>query len=273
MKKIDLHMHSNLSDGLLTPEMLVQKAVASGCSLISITDHDFVQDYLELEQKYHIPIISGVEFNSSVTNMHLLGYGMQKLDKINYVMDKLKKYNEKVCYEVIEMMQKDGYDISKEQINDYLTSIGLKYDTLDKRKIVMYLMYKGYSNGILETYQTLIGVKQKYYIPNKKISPIDIIELIDSSGGIVVLAHPNTLNLSNDDLLIKLKRLMNYGLSGIEIINGKMNLTKIYEYDSIARKLGIIQTVGSDFHIPSDQLGIDVSEKLSEDFCKRLILK
>ena len=85
-------------------------------------------------------------------------------------------------------------------------------------------MYMGYTNSIVETYETLIGKKQKYYVPNVKLSPEEIINLIDQSGGYTVLAHPNTvtsdknilvgiLNRLNDkekELLTKLKKVSKF---------------------------------------------------------------
>ena len=72
MSKIDLHLHTNLSDGLLSPENVIILAKENGCQTIAITDHELCENYELLSQKYDINIISGIEFNTSISNLHLL---------------------------------------------------------------------------------------------------------------------------------------------------------------------------------------------------------
>ena len=73
MSKVDLHLHTNLSDGLISPEDVVIKAKNNDCRIISITDHELLNEYDALAKKYNIDIISGIEFNTSISNLHLLG--------------------------------------------------------------------------------------------------------------------------------------------------------------------------------------------------------
>ena len=164
MKKVDYHLHSYMSDGVLSPEELVKTAISCNCSEIAITDHEIVDDYKWLSDKYHIEVINGIEFNSSIRNMHLLGYGMNDLGRVNETMLKIRLMNEKVCLKVIEKLQNDGYDISSSKVLDYLSKEGLNTDILDKRKLVKYLIYKKYSDSVIGAYNNLIGVGKKYYI-------------------------------------------------------------------------------------------------------------
>lgn len=273
MEKIDLHLHTNLSDGVLSPEEVVKLSIKNNCFKISITDHEMVNDYSDLANKYGISIISGVEFNSSIRNMHILGYGIDNMDIINDRMRELRLMNEDICLRVIELMEKAGYDISLEKIVDYLIKSNLSYEMIDKRKIVKYLIYKGYVDNVLDAYNQLIGFNQEFYVPNYKISPYEIIDLIKESGGISVLAHPNTLNLSLDELYTQIKKLKLNGLMGLEIINGKMLLNEKELYEQIAVDLKLIQTVGSDFHNPElDEIGIVVNDDVHNNLKKHLIL-
>ena len=170
--------------------------------------------------------------------------------------------------------KKEGYDISKKQVEFYIKTTGLKYDNLDKRKIVRYLIYKNYFKNILEVYDTLIGKGQKLYIPIKKLSPENIIDLIDKAGGVSVLAHPCTLNLNEYDLRNKIKELMNYGLDGIEVINSKSNLSEKQLYKKLANEFNLIETVGSDFHSPKEQsLGVLVEDKIYNELVEKIKCK
>lgn len=273
MEKIDLHLHTNVSDGILSPEEVVCNAKNKGCTLISITDHEIVRDYSSLSLKYGIDIVSGIEFNSATRNMHILGYGMKDIAKVTKVMNELRTNNQQVCFEVLELLEKDGFDISLEKLKQFLQSHNYDSAIIDKRKIVKYLIYKGYVSNVLEAYNKLIGVNKKFYVPNYKISPEELTFLVSSCGGVTSLAHPNTINLDDDELVKVVKRLKDAGLLGIEIINRKISLRDTAFYTQIANQLGLVKTVGSDFHDPmSDSLGIEVENEVKEDFIRCLTL-
>lgn len=270
--KIDLHLHSNLSDGILTPEEIVNLALKNGCDKISITDHELVSNFDYLEEKYPIEIFSGIEFNSSIRNLHLLGYGIKEIDGLNESLHPLKEKNSKICYEVIDAMARNGFDISASKVIEYIEKLGINCDILDKRKLVKYLIYKGYACSVIEAYNRLIGVNKKYYIPNYKLSPIEIINRVKEAKGIAVLAHPNTLNVSIDELKSIIYNLKEHGLAGIEVINSKMGAFDKQVFGAIANELGLLQTVGSDFHSLDNQtIGIEVEPAIFEDFKKQIL--
>lgn len=274
MNKVDLHLHTNLSDGLISPEDVVIKAKNNDCKIISITDHELLNEYDTLANKYDIDIISGIEFNTSISNLHLLGYAIKNFKLVDEVMQDLRTKNEMVCLEVIELLKKDGFIISETLIKKYLQEINLDCSMLDKRKLVKYLMYMGYTNGIVETYNTLIGKKQKYYVPNEKLSPEEIINLINQSGGYTVLAHPNTITSDKNILVGILNKLSEEGLFGIEVVNDKMKLRETEYYQSLARKYNLLETYGSDFHNPNtDSIGIEINRDSYEKIYESMVLR
>ena len=274
MSKIDLHLHTNLSDGLLSPENVIILAKENGCQTIAITDHELCENYELLSQKYDINIISGIEFNTSISNLHLLGYGIIDFDKMNAEMLSLRKLNEVICIEVIERLRKDGIEVSIKQLKDYLDSINLDSQILDKRKLVKYLIHMGYSSTIVETYQKLIGKGQKYSVPNIKLSPKEIIELVKSCGGKTVLAHPNTITKDNKMLLSIVDELKSLGLFGMEVKNDKMKLTQTEFYQIIAHRNELLETFGSDFHNPNtDYVGVEIEQEKYKKIHEKLVLK
>ena len=249
---VDFHLHSNCSDGLLSPEELVKESLKNNCSIIALTDHD-------------------IEFNTSINKLHLLGYGIKKIDELNKKLYDLRKYNENVCIEVILKLQAAGYDISVEKVIDFLKNSNLEYKILDKRKLVKYLIYKGYVNNTHAAYQNLIGQQQRFYVPNKKMSPEEAINCIIECGGVAVLAHPNTINLDAADLEKEIKLLKDNGLTGVEVFNGKAKLNYGLILD-LANKYDLIQTFGSDFHNPEiDKIGIFIeNDEQVEKFCQKI---
>lgn len=274
MSKIDLHLHTSLSDGLLSPENVIILAKQNRCQTIAITDHELCGDYKLLSQKYDINIISGIEFNTSISNLHLLGYGIVDFDKMDDKMLSLRKLNEIICIEVIERLRKDGIGVSVKQLKDYLNNIDLDNQILDKRKLVKYLIYMGYSSTIIETYQKLIGKGQKYYVPNIKLSSKEIIELVKGCGGKTVLAHPNTITKDNKRLLSIIDELKSLGLFGIEVKNDKMKLIQTEYYQIIAQKYRLLETFASDFHNPNTEcVGVEIEQEKFRSIYEGLVLK
>ncbi len=272
MKKVDFHIHTNLSDGAYSPEEVIMLALKNGCREIAITDHDYITDYHDLASANDITIVPGIEFNTAVKGMHLLGYNITDIELINHEMDLLKLKNEIIVKKVIDMMQRADYDVSLNKVIAYLESINQRQRILDKRQLVKYLIYMGYAEDTLKAYKTLIGKQQPFYIPNYKMSPEAIIKLVTEAKGITVLAHPGSLNKPMDELTTIVSELKDNGLKGMEIINGKMN-PKAY-YETIAEKLKLLKTVGSDFHnLEKDNIGIEINDNLYKSMTKRLIKK
>ena len=145
---------------------------------------------------------------------------------------------------------------------------------MDKRHIVKYLIEKGITKNVYDTYKNLIGVGTDLYIPLKKISPSDIISKIDSCGGISVLAHPFTIDKNLEKLEVIIKELIDYGLVGIEVINGKNPREFQLQYELLAKKFNLIKTVGSDFHdINLSSIGIDYDEEIIDILHEKIYSK
>ena len=101
------------------------------------------------------------------------------------------------------------------------------------------------------------------------MSAIDAIRLIKECGGVAVLAHPGSLKLDNEELAHKVLRLMSYGLSGIEVMNGNTSLEDRKSYERIADLLGLLKTYGSDFHDETRELGLLENEEVWYDIINR----
>lgn len=274
MEKIDLHLHTNVSDGDLSAEELIKRSISVGCSKIAITDHDKIDDYSKLSQLYDVHIINGIEFNCLTKGMHILGYGIENIDNVKNIMNNLEKENERVCFQVIDALYQYGYDISVENVLDYMYRIGFKVDTLNKKHIVKYLIYKEYVRNVLEAYDHLIGVGTKFYYPIRKLSKEEIINIIKTNGGVSVLAHPSTLKLKEKQLEEEVRTLINLGLDGMEIKNRSITNAQSIIYENMANKLNLIKTVGSDFHSPyQDIIGVETSEEVYENLQKQIQLR
>lgn len=259
---VDLHIHSNNSDGNLSPEDIFNISSKMGLSIISITDHDYICDYSYLSNKYGISAVPGIEFNTSYRKLHILGYNIKDIDRVKKVMNELSKYNEGICFKVIDLLYKNGFDISVNNVLDFCKKNNIHINIINKKIIVKYLISMGYASSVKEAYDNLIGRDAEYYVPIHKLEPCEIIELINNTGGVSVWAHPS---LIEDDMF---DRLIDYGLNGIEVT--KKNECDKKKYELIALRNKLITTYGSDFHGDNDEIGVEIDDEMGKKLMKEM---
>ena len=191
MTRYDLHIHTVLSDGQLSPYSIIEKAKREGLGTISITDHETIIHFKEFKgfaDNCGIELIPGIEINvGGYYNYHFLGYGIQDFDKLEKYLLELKKANEIVCLKTLDLLkEKFSISFSAEDLIKKHSKTGV----LDKKVIVKELIASGYARGTKEAYDLYIGRDAPAYCPIKKISDEQVIKLIHDCGGICVWAHP-----------------------------------------------------------------------------------
>lgn len=249
---IDLHTHTNFSDGELSPNELIKKAKENGISIISITDHDTIEGYKNIvynEDTKGIKIISGIELSAKTDKgrMHILGYNFN-IDSpiLNKKMIELKNINVNYILSIIEQLKTDynivfTYNELKELINSN--------HNLGRPDIAKLLIKNEYVKTIQEAFDKyLIDVHSKLDERKKGLHYSECIDLILKSNGIPVLAHPKTLELNDKELLYLLKDMINCGLMGIEVYHSSHSEEEINKYLKIANELKLLISGGSDYH-------------------------
>lgn len=269
MVKIDLHVHTRYSDGNLTLEEVLELATINNLEEIAITDHDTIinlKDYKELEQKYKIKIIPGVEIPADYKGMHILGYDITDFDIVEKELHNLKIHNENCNRETIDILKSNGINISFDEVKQNAV-----LDVVTYRDIVEYMVRMGYASEPLEVYRKYIGRGTKAYVPSKSLSMKEVLQLIEKANGISVLAHPFTLSSDTDfDNLIP--QMKEYGLSGIEIYSPRLTLGQKIAYDTISKKYNLLKTIGTDFHDSNtDELGIEIEKEYLDDFHNKIL--
>ena len=241
----DLHTHSHYSDGLLSPQELIQHAKDKGLSLIALTDHD-TTDGLEQAQieadKLEIKLINGIEistFDDEHPSIHILGLDIKDLSVFGY-MQKHNRESRKKRNLIILQKHYDLYGIAL----DY-TDIEKEYKgTIGKGNISQYLTHHGYYPTYKDANSVVMQFKNlPYGIEVKKA-----IDLIHQSGGLAFLAHPHSLKLNDEQLETKFKNLQLLGLDDVEYAHSKHTLEQTELYKQIALKYGLKLSAGSDFH-------------------------
>lgn len=254
--KSDLHIHTNYSDGVFSPEKVVDAAIDAGLDVIALTDHDNILSYpiaqnhlkeLKQEGKKTIEVIQGIEVNTIYKNteIHILGYFMEVE---NADFSELIKYQQqarvKQTKEIINLLnKKEGIHIKFEDIKNQVAPGG----SIGRPHIAKAITSVGGTTSVMEAYGKYINDSSPVYVQRKTVSPHDAVEIIYDAGGIPVIAHPHDLEYAED----LIKELMHCGLCGIEAYHRKHSPATVEYFSSMAENLGLIVTGGSDFHAPN----------------------
>lgn len=254
MKYIDLHVHSNVSDGTLTPVELVYEAYNCRLSAFALTDHDTVAGVRSAKetakkmkaQDKHIQVISGVELSLAYMgrDIHMLGLFVDEEDpNFKAKLSAIKQERDQRNQKMVDNLANSGIDISMEAL--------LAVDAnavITRAHFAKHLVQTGAVKDNQEAFSKYLSEDSPYYVPREYLSPKQGIDLIKSAGGIPILAHPLLYHFTHAQLDTLIRSLKEDGLMGLEVIYS-MNtgfdegyLKKfIHEYD-------LLTTGGSDFH-------------------------
>ena len=254
MNIVDLHVHSNRSDGSMTPSELVDLAVKKGLSAFALTDHDTVDGIPEAlsrarywaEQDIQIEVIPGIEFSTEYMgrDIHIVGID------IDYEADFFKQYltdfvnarierNIKMC----KNLQEAGIDITFEKLmEEYPGSV------ITRAHYARFLHDYGYTSSMKEAFERYVGDHTKYFVPREKVTPVQAVELILRAGGIPILAHPVIYGLGKTALDTLVSELKAAGLIGIEAVYSTYTPSDERDIKALALKHDLAISGGSDFH-------------------------
>lgn len=254
--KSDLHIHTNYSDGVFSPEKIVDVAIEAGIDLIALTDHDNILSYdlaqkhlknLEGENKKTIQVIPGIEVNTLYKDLeiHILGYftDSKNADFLNLIKEQQLARVEQTKEILTLLDKKEGIKVKFEDIKNQVAQGG----SIGRPHIAKAITSVGGTSSVMEAYSKYINDNSPVYVKRKTVTPHDAVEIIYDAGGVPVIAHPH--DLENAEKLIK--DLMHYGLRGIEAYHRKHSPAIVEYFSSMAEDLGLIVTGGSDFHAPN----------------------
>ena len=252
--KSDFHIHTYFSDGVFSPEKIVDTAIDVGLQAIALTDHDNIlsyqvaKDYMKktnLEDK--LEVIQGIEVNTLYKNyeVHILGYFMDtENDDFQELLRLQQQARINQTKEIIALLaKKEGIKIKFEDIKKQVAEGG----SIGRPHIAKAITNAGGTGSVIEAYSKYIHDDSPVYVARKTVSPQDAVEVIYEAGGVPVIAHPHDIDIAEE----LIKDLMNYGLRGIEAYHRKHSPACVEYFSSMAERLGLIVTGGSDFHAPN----------------------
>ena len=254
-KVIDMHTHTNYSDGDLSPQELIALAINKRVGTIAITDHDTIDGIKQINRNDSliidsgIKIINGIELSAKVSKgtMHILGYDIDLSNEfLNKKMSDLKDKSINSILTIMEQIKRDyeitfGYNDIRELIN--------ANHNLGRVDLAKLCIKYGYAKSVQDAFDKyLIEAHDKTRIFRKELEFNECIDLIINSGGIPVLAHPKSLKLNEKEFLILLKEMISCGLKGIEVYHSSHTKEEMKYFLEIANKYNLLVSGGSDYH-------------------------
>lgn len=263
-KRIDLHIHTNISDGFLTPKEVIDEAAKNGVSVIAIADHDTIDAYnndlFNYSKSKNIRIINAVEISTKIAKagIHVLGYNYDLNDiKFKEKLSKIRNARHDYLHNVSIKLKELGYSINTEELDkiEAVTKAHIALDVIhnndNKEKLIKTF---GHIPNKGEFIETIMNENCPAYVKKEQITPKEAAQIIREAKGKVVLAHPVAYvhedNLTEKDILEIVKDMQPDGIEANYIYvdrNNKM-FDETKKWNEFAKANNLFVTVGSDFH-------------------------
>jgi len=248
IERINLHLHTNVSDGALSPARLIKRSLEIGLDLISITDHDTADAYAKLPATtFPMKILPGMEVSSQHqgTDVHILAYGYDFMNKRLSEMTEMYLIGRRErAIKMIAILADMGINISLEEV----VAVAGSRELIVRPHVAQILVNRGYCQTKNEAFDKYIGNYKPAFVPKPEVSVSDAISVIHDAGGWAVLAHPGKLAKPS-----YLEELIPMGVDGLEVWHPDHYQWEIENFVNIAQKNGLYMTGGSDFHGEQDK--------------------
>lgn len=255
MQAVDLHTHSNKSDGSFSPTELVDYAVTKKLCAVALTDHDtidgldealFHAEALRQAGKSSVEVVPGIEFSTKQEDkdVHIVGlyiaYDAPEFrTQLQEFVDSRTRRNIKMCHN----LQEAGIDITYEKLKERNPGA-----VITRAHYASYLFEESYVRNRQEAFAKYLGDHTKYFVPREKVTPTQAVELILRIGGVPILAHPPLYHMGRERLDKLVSSLKDVGLMGIESLYSTYTNQDERDMRYLADKYDLLLSGGSDFH-------------------------
>ncbi len=259
MGYVDLHLHTTASDGVMSPSEIVRYAKAKGLRSIAITDHDTIEgleEGLSEGKRINFEVIPGIEISADhpTGSMHLLGFFLEiHHPLLNERLNHLQKARAERNPRIVEKLKRLGIEITYEEV---LRASG--GGQVGRPHFAQVLLEKHYVRSFQEAFDRFLKKGASAYVDKFRFTSKEAIHFINEARGVVVLAHPNTLNMNgHSELEILIHRLIKEGLKGIEVYYPEHSPPEVAQYRALAERYGLLMTGGTDYH-GIEKNGLDI---------------
>lgn len=253
---LDLHVHTNYSDGCFSPSQILKMAKDLNLQILSITDHDTTEGVKKLLKLDFgaIKVIPGIEIEANIINkkkiVHILGYGI-KIELDNKELNKIQNSRLERNHKLFQNLKNLGLNVDLEEfINTSSLSGDNPMQSVGRPHFAKYLIKKSYASDFNDAFNKYLSEQSgKAYVSRDVFDAKRSIKFIQQNGGKAFLAHPNTINIPNNEMDELVKKLKEFNLDGIEIYNGSIkNFSYSQFLKSLTLKNELLFSAGSDFH-------------------------
>lgn len=249
MKYIDLHVHTNASDGTLSPSAVAALAAETGLAAIAVTDHDTLCGIPEATAAANglpLEIIPGIELSCAYQNteIHILGLYIDQNDP-DFITEtnKLLELRDARNEEIIRRFKKGGMEFSIEEL-----TAGNPNTVITRAHFARALVEKGYAATMTQAFKKYLQYGNSYCPRKETVTPEHAMKILTSNRAFPVIAHPCQYKLGDAGTETLVAYLKELGLKGVEVYHSSHNQYESGKLKDLARKYKLLPTGGSDFH-------------------------
>lgn len=249
--RVDLHTHSNASDGTCTPAEVVRAAAAAGLAGLSLTDHDTLDGIAEARAESEaagVRWMTGIELSThwgELSSVHLLGYCVDEVrdTALLAACAQLRGSRRERGAAMVEKLNRAGVDLRMQEIEAEAGRAAI-----GRPHVARALVAGGWAASLPEAFDLWLVPGRPGYVAQENLETGAAVELLRACGAVPVLAHPQALRLEPGGLDAMVRALAAHGLCGIEAYWSQQDAPAVALCEVLAQRYDLIATGGSDFH-------------------------
>lgn len=244
---VDLHTHSTASDGVLSPERVIEAAERCGLAAIALTDHDTINGIPAARAaagSSGLRVIAGVELSAFQDDqeIHLLALHLSRLDRLEKRLGELRTLRHARAAQIVEKLNSLGVELSLDEV--LRQSNG---GAVGRPHVARAMIARGFANDFRDAFARFLGNGGSAFVPKAKLSIEDAIRIAHEAGGLAILAHPGDGGRRE-----RLEPMVAAGLDGVEVKHPSHSSEDVKRLQALADFFGLVQSGGSDWHGATD---------------------
>jgi len=253
-KVYDLHCHSTASDGVLSPEEVVMRAVTNGVNVLALTDHDDTSGLAAAKAKAsltELEFINGIELSVSWSHqtIHIVGLHINpETESLQSGLETLCQFRNWRAEEIAKRLEKKGITGAFEGASQFASG-----PILSRTHFARFLLQQGYAKDMRQVFKRYLVSGKPGYVPGKWATLEDALQWINDANGMAIIAHPARYRLSATRMRQLLAEFKELGGVAIEVVSGSHSKDDVHNMAEMANRFEFAASVGSDFHSPDNQ--------------------